>query len=100
MGWDGYEWIELGPGMSLRVATGATWPAGFRPTKVIVTYFCTTPPMSELAVGKLPSGSDYGTQHNYVSGTEMPLNCTDEIERINLYGVCGNFYVTGIWFYG
>jgi hypothetical protein len=86
--------------MTLEVATGALWHIGFRPTKVRVTYACGTPPMWQLAVGKLASGNDYGVQNNYVSGAEMSIVCTEKIERINLYGYCANFVVTKIEFYG
>ncbi len=86
--------------MSLKLADYASWQIGFRPTKVRVTYTCDTPPMWELAVGKLAGGNDYGSQNNYISGSEMDLNCTGDIERINLYGMCGNFKVQKIEFYG
>lgn len=86
--------------MCLKIADGAFWQIGFRPTKVRVTYTCDSPPMWELAVGKLPGGNDYGFQYNYISGSEMDLDCTGDIERINLYGTCGNFKVQKIEFYG
>jgi hypothetical protein len=85
--------------MALQIQAGASWQTGYRPTHVRVTYACDSPPMSSLAVGKYAGGNDYGLQDYYVSGAEMELTCTDDIERINLYGGCGNFQVTKIEFY-
>ncbi len=36
--WDGSEWVEAGPGMSLQTEAESTWADGFRPTKVRVTF--------------------------------------------------------------
>ena len=82
----------------LTMAAGATWQVGYRPTKLLVIYTCDTPPMYELGVGKMPNGDEYGKTLNYVTNTEMAITCTDDIERLNLYGYCGNLKIYGIYF--
>jgi hypothetical protein len=69
--------------MALVTKTGSTWADGFRPTKVRVTYtgygFIAT-----ISVGELAGGNDYGSGQ-VLSGAELDLNVTSDIERINLH---------------
>jgi len=97
--WDGEKWKEAGPGMSLLVALGATWPAGYYPIKVRVSFTTGSGKLDLLSVGKTAGGWDYGAQANYVSGDEVELLCTGAIERINLYGPAMDAEVTKIEFY-
>jgi len=85
--------------MSLKLNQHAVWQHGFRPTKVRVIYAAANPPMWELAVGRIAGGNDYGQVHGYVSGAELDLVCTGNIERINLYGAGGSLTVSRIEFY-
>lgn len=79
--WDGSEWVEAGPGMSLQTEAESTWADGFRPTKVRVTF---TASVGTIGVGELAGGNDYGSGQ-VASGAELDLTVTYDIERINLY---------------
>lgn len=81
-GWAAGKWTEAGPGMSLKIAAAATWHQGYRPTKLKVTHAAS--PADEVGVGPLANGNAYGAQNPYTSEDEITLDCTGDIDRINL----------------
>lgn len=78
--WNGSVWTEAGPGMSL-VPVGS-WAVDFRPTKLRVTHSA-LPDAFTVGVTYDDSGGD--GEADYVSGTEINLNVTADIIRINLH---------------
>ena len=81
-GWDGNKWTEDGPGMSLKLAAGATWHTGFRPTQVRVTY--TSASVNKISVGLIGGGGDFG-DGTPGSAVALDLHCTNDIYYIVLY---------------
>lgn len=81
LGWDGIEWLA-GPeqGMSLELAIGSIWQVDFRPTKLRVTFMGGT---GEVTLYYDGGGSD--SVSNYVSGTEIELTVTGDINQIDLF---------------
>jgi len=80
--WDGVKWVEIGPGMSLKPATGWPFTTGFYPSKVRVTYAAG----SGATIGIETVGGGSAGQGNPDSGEALDINMGGQrIESIKLW---------------
>lgn len=80
--WSGDYWNDSPADMYL--STIGTWADDFRPTKVRITCDVGSPPL-QVSIGTSSGGIGFAYDANYVSGTILDVNCTSDIERMNLY---------------
>lgn len=85
---------------SLKLADGATWQQGFRPTRIKVTFTSDYGKMYKLGVGTLADGFAYWGTVNYYSELSKVISCSGDIGRINLWTYEGDLHVTKIELYG
>lgn len=85
--------------MKLKPAIGATWHDGYRPTKCRITYTCDDYPTYRVAIRRNPGGPSYGAVDDYISMSEIPLECDDNIGALEFYRAHTNLHVQKIEFY-
>jgi len=94
--WTGSAWDSNN--VEILITESGSWVEGYRPTKVRVTH--NGPSTMTLKVTGAGGSPTYGEASNYVSGAEMALNCTADIQRLYITpSGAEDFLVTNIEFF-